>query len=240
MSTKEKISDGAPVLRSSPATEGGSVPASRLVSSLAPPIDRSCQVPLLALFGGAALWLVVGSVLAMIASIKFHAPDFLADSAWLTYGRVQPAADNALLYGFCIPAALGVMLWLFARLSQAPLCLPFVTVAAASLWHLGVLVGDEVLRAESQNRAGGVFGVHRVDDDQLASPGQLVGQVHSAGPAVHQFHVVGQGQAGHRLDGPHTDSLVAKQDVADAQDQHAPGRRHAPRRGGMLRRFGLG
>jgi len=141
MSTKEKISDGAPVLRSSPATEGGSVPASRLVSSLAPPIDRSCQVPLLALFGGAALWLVVGSVLAMIASIKFHAPDFLADSAWLTYGRVQPAADNALLYGFCIPAALGVMLWLFARLSQAPLYLPFVTVAAASLWHLGVLVG---------------------------------------------------------------------------------------------------
>jgi len=33
---------------------------------------------LLALFGGAAFWLVAGSVLAMIASIKFHAPDFLA------------------------------------------------------------------------------------------------------------------------------------------------------------------
>ena len=106
-----------------------------------PKIDASCRVPLLALFGGAALWLVIGSVLAMIASIKFHAPDFLADCPWLTYGRVQPAADNALLYGFCIPAALGVMLWLFARLSQAPLCLPFVTVVAANLWHLGVLVG---------------------------------------------------------------------------------------------------
>ena len=67
-------------------------------------IDASCRVPLLALFGGAALWLVIGSVLAMIASIKFHAPDFLADCPWLTYGRVQPAADDALLYGFCIPA----------------------------------------------------------------------------------------------------------------------------------------
>src|SRR5208282_3954649 len=104
-------------------------------------IDASCRVPLLALFGGAALWLVIGSVLAMIASIKFHAPDFLADCPWLTYGRVQPAADNALLYGFCIPAALGVMLWIFARLSRAPLCLPFVPVVAANLWHLGVLVG---------------------------------------------------------------------------------------------------
>ena len=106
-----------------------------------PKLDASCRVPLLALFGGAALWLVVGSVLAMIASIKFHAPDFLADCPWLTYGRVQPAADNALLYGFCIPAALGVMLWIFARLSRTPLCLPFVPVVAANLWHLGVLVG---------------------------------------------------------------------------------------------------
>ncbi|MGD0744609.1 MAG: cbb3-type cytochrome c oxidase subunit I [Verrucomicrobiota bacterium] len=106
-----------------------------------PAIDASCRVPLLTLFGGAALWLVIGSVLAMIASIKFHAPDFLADSPWLTYGRVQPAADNAVLYGFCIPAALGVMLWIFARLSRTPLCLPFVAVVAAKFWHLGVLVG---------------------------------------------------------------------------------------------------
>jgi cytochrome c oxidase cbb3-type subunit 1 len=53
-------------------------------------IDRSCCVPLLALFGGAALWLVVGSVFGLIASIKFHAPDFLANCAWLTYGRLQP------------------------------------------------------------------------------------------------------------------------------------------------------
>jgi len=104
-------------------------------------INASCRVPLLALFGGAALWLVAGSVLAMIASIKFHAPDFLADCPFLTYGRVQPAADDALLYGFCIPAALGVMLWIFARLRRTPLCLPLVAVAAANLWHLGVLVG---------------------------------------------------------------------------------------------------
>ena len=37
-----------------------------------PKLDASLRVPLLALFGGAAFWLVAGSVLAMIASIKFH------------------------------------------------------------------------------------------------------------------------------------------------------------------------
>ncbi len=104
-------------------------------------VDASLRVPLLALFGGAAFWLVVSSVLAMIASIKFHAPDFLAACPVLTYGRVQPAADDALLYGFCIPAGLGVMLWLFAQLGQTPLRGAIVPVVAAKLWHLGVLVG---------------------------------------------------------------------------------------------------
>jgi cytochrome c oxidase cbb3-type subunit 1 len=104
-------------------------------------IDRSCCIPLLALFGGAALWLVAGSVLGLLASIKFHAPDFLADCDWLTYGHLQPMADDALLYGFCLPAGLGVVLWLLARLSQIPLRGTIVPIIAANLWHLGVLVG---------------------------------------------------------------------------------------------------
>jgi len=104
-------------------------------------IDASCRVPLLVLFGGAALWLVVGSLLALVASLTFHMPAQFGDCAWVTYGRVQPAADDALLYGFCIPAGLGVALWIFARLGQVPLRGAMVPVVAAHLWHLGVLVG---------------------------------------------------------------------------------------------------
>jgi cytochrome c oxidase cbb3-type subunit I len=106
-----------------------------------PKLDASLRLPLLALLGGAAVWLVLGSVLAMIGSIKFHAPDFLANVAWLTYGRVQPAADDALLYGFCIPAGLATMLWLFAHLGQTPLRGVIVPLVAANLWHLGVFIG---------------------------------------------------------------------------------------------------
>ena len=113
-------------------------------------IDASCRVPLLALFGGAAVWLVVGLVLGLIAGIKFHAPEFLSACPLLTYGRVAPAANDAVLYGFCIPAALGVMLWIFARLSRMPLALPLVSVAAANLWHLGVFIGTAgILLGES-------------------------------------------------------------------------------------------
>src|ERR1700691_54281 len=104
-------------------------------------IDASCRVPLLALFGGAALWLVVGLALSIIASLIFHMREKFGNCAWLTYGRVQPAANDAILYGFAIPAALGVMLWIFARLSEAELALPLVPIVAANIWHLGVFIG---------------------------------------------------------------------------------------------------
>jgi cytochrome c oxidase cbb3-type subunit I len=104
-------------------------------------IDASCRVPLLVLFGGAAAWLVVGSLLALAASLTFHMPDKFGDCPWGTYGHLQPAADDALLYGFCIPAGLGVALWIFARLGRTPLRGAIVPVIAAHLWHLGVLVG---------------------------------------------------------------------------------------------------
>src|SRR5690242_2951033 len=87
-------------------------------------VDASCRVPLLALFGGATLWLVAGLALGLVAVLTFHKPDMFADCAFLTYGRVQAAANDLLLYGFVIPTALGVMLWIFSRLSQAPLALP--------------------------------------------------------------------------------------------------------------------
>ena len=117
-------------------------------------IDASCRVPLLALFGGAALWLVLGLALGLAAVMTFHKPDIFANCPFLTFGRAQAAANDLLLYGFAIPAALGVMLWIFARLSQAPLALPIVPVVAANLWHLGVLVGTaSILLGESTGHA---------------------------------------------------------------------------------------
>jgi cytochrome c oxidase cbb3-type subunit 1 len=93
------------------------------------------------LFLSAAVWLVIGSAFALIASIKFHAPGFLADSAWLTYGRVRPVGFNCMLYGFCMPAGLGVALWLLARLGRTRLALPGLVTVGALCWNLGVAVG---------------------------------------------------------------------------------------------------
>ncbi len=53
---------------------------------------------------------------------------------------------------FAIPAALGVMLWIFARLSQAELVLPLVPVVAANFWHLGVFIGLVAILMRRQHR----------------------------------------------------------------------------------------
>lgn len=104
-------------------------------------IDSSCRLPLFTLFGGAAVWLALSSVFGVIASLTFHKPALFADCAMFSYGRAYPAWSNLLVYGFCIPAGLGVGLWLLARLGRVELAKPWLIVVGAKLWHIGVLAG---------------------------------------------------------------------------------------------------
>src|SRR6266571_2200063 len=104
-------------------------------------IDASCRVPVLFLFACAAFWVVTASVFALIASLKLHVPDLLADCPWFTYDRVQAAQMNALIYGFAGQAALGVALWMIARLGRTLLVQPGYVVVGAILWNAGVKLG---------------------------------------------------------------------------------------------------
>ncbi len=104
-------------------------------------IDASCRWPLLLLFSSGVCWLLLGTVLALISSIKLHAPGFLADCSWLTLGRVRPAALNAFLYGFASQVGLGVLLWLMCRLGRVKLVFLWPVVVAWKFWNLGVTVG---------------------------------------------------------------------------------------------------
>ncbi len=103
-------------------------------------IDLSCRVPLLVLFLSAAVWFLIGSICTLLCSIKFHAPNFLADSGWLTYGRLLPAGRTALLYGGCLQAGLGVGLWLLARLGRIALPYSLPAIGGAVFWNVGVTI----------------------------------------------------------------------------------------------------
>src|SRR5438552_15143788 len=107
----------------------------------APEIDASCRGPLLFLFLSGMIWLVLGLLLALIASTELHAPGLFANVAWLTFGRLRPAAMNAILYGFASQTALGVLLWMICRLGGVRLVLQTMIVIAAAFWNLGVTLG---------------------------------------------------------------------------------------------------
>ena len=104
-------------------------------------IDASAKWPVLVLFGSAVVWLILGGALQLIAAIQLHTPSFLADCEWFTHGRVAPAAQNALVYGWGFNSALGFGLWLMARLSFASLRHGGWLIVAAKFWNLGVLLG---------------------------------------------------------------------------------------------------
>jgi cytochrome c oxidase cbb3-type subunit 1 len=104
-------------------------------------IDASAKWPVLIFFGSALLWLLLGGALQLIASIQLHTPAFISSCAWFTYGRVAPAAQNALVYGWGMNAAFAFGLWLMARLSATTLRHGGWLFIAAKFWNLGVTLG---------------------------------------------------------------------------------------------------
>lgn len=132
------IMASAPSPAAKPSPAASSAPADRAESAA---IDASVKAPVLLLLGAAILWLLAGSAFALIASIKLHTPGFLADCELLTYGRVQPAANNALAYGWGLNAGLAVGLWLLARLARATLRHGGLILVAVVFLNLGVTLG---------------------------------------------------------------------------------------------------
>jgi cytochrome c oxidase cbb3-type subunit I len=104
-------------------------------------IDRSCRLPVMFMYGSAVFWLVLGSVFALVASLKMHIPGFLADAAWLTFGRVRPAHLNTMIYGWASLAGIGTLLWLQARLSRVRLPWSRILVGVGILWNVIVAIG---------------------------------------------------------------------------------------------------
>jgi len=103
-------------------------------------IDKSTRLPVLFFFTSAAAWLLLATVLGLLASFKLVVPEFL-ESEYLSYGRLQPAFLNALVYGWAFQAGIGVMIWIMARLCRTELRNPITLVVAGHFWNLGVTLG---------------------------------------------------------------------------------------------------
>lgn len=104
-------------------------------------VDRSARLPVFAFVVSAVAWLLLGSLFALLASLKLDFPDWLTGQRYLTFGVVRPAHLNAMIYGWISMASIAVMLWLWGRLLKTPLRGQGLLLTAAGLWNLGLTIG---------------------------------------------------------------------------------------------------
>lgn len=109
--------------------------------------DTSSREPVLAFLRWAIVWLVVGSLFGLTASLKLTFPDWLSSSAPLTFGRIRPLHLNLVIYGWGSMAAIAVALWMIPRLAKRPLVYPRVAVWGFRIWNVGLILGVLALAA---------------------------------------------------------------------------------------------
>ena len=83
-------------------------------------LDQSARGPILFFLISSVIWLVIGSVLGLLVSIKFNAPTFLGSTDFLTFGKLRPLHLNLVIYGWLSFAGLGLCLWLVPRMTKVP------------------------------------------------------------------------------------------------------------------------
>ncbi|MEX2381372.1 MAG: cbb3-type cytochrome c oxidase subunit I [Opitutales bacterium] len=104
-------------------------------------IDLSVRLPVIIFITAGIFWLLLGPAFGIVAALKMHAPGFLGQWEWLTFGRVRSAHLNMAIYGWASCAAIAVGLWIMARLSATKLRHGGILTTAAVFWNLGVAIG---------------------------------------------------------------------------------------------------
>jgi cytochrome c oxidase cbb3-type subunit 1 len=104
-------------------------------------IDRSMKWPALFFLVSAVMWLLAGTVFALLTAIKMTNPSFFGDIEWLTFGRVRSAHLNAMIYGWAFNAGFAVALWIMARLCRSEVRHSGLLLVAGAFWNLSVTAG---------------------------------------------------------------------------------------------------
>jgi cytochrome c oxidase cbb3-type subunit 1 len=113
-------------------------------------IDRSCRQTVVGYYASAVAWLLLGSIAALISSVKLHHPEFLSGWEWITFGRIRPVHLNMVVYGWSSMVGIGTTLWLEARLCKVRLPYRTLLPATVLIWNAGMIWGVyEVLAGHS-------------------------------------------------------------------------------------------
>lgn len=92
-------------------------------------------------------WLLLGSAVGLIEAYRHVDPEFLGNSALITYGRLRPFHTMGMLFGWCSMALLALALYVVPKCSRITMDETELRASNAALWlwNAGVLGGSVAL-----------------------------------------------------------------------------------------------
>ncbi len=118
-----------------------------------PPINPQLSKMILWYLGTAAFWLLFGTTIGEYLGIKFVSPD-VDEVSWLSFGRLRPVHTNAVFWGWCSLAMLGLGNYVVPTVSNTKLSSYKKGWYAFILINAAVILGTICLMAGINNGGG--------------------------------------------------------------------------------------
>ncbi|PYM19499.1 MAG: cytochrome oxidase [Candidatus Rokuibacteriota bacterium] len=110
--------------------------------------DAFVNAPLIrAWLGWGLAWLLIFPTIGALVSLKFTDPDFLGDTAWLTFGRLRPVHVNGVVWGAFSTLFIGLCHWVVPRLTATRLWRETWSWPLLVLWNANLIVAMALLMA---------------------------------------------------------------------------------------------
>ena len=92
--------------------------------------------------GWSLVWMTVFPLVGVIVSTKFHNPEFLGDTSWLTFGRLRPVHVNGVIFGAFSTPLLGMLYYFVPRLCGRPMAAERLGWWQLWGWNLFLVIGS--------------------------------------------------------------------------------------------------
>src|SRR5256712_13961677 len=90
-------------------------------------------------------WLLFFPTIGVFVSTKFTYPEFLGDTAWLTFGRLRPIHVNGVIWGAFSTLFIGLCHYIVPRLTGVRLWRERWSHPVLWVWHLHLAVAGVLL-----------------------------------------------------------------------------------------------
>lgn len=86
-----------------------------------------------------AVWMMVATLIGLVAAIELVAPDLTANIAWLLFSRLRPIHVNLVLFGFVTPGLLASAFYFVPRLLRTRLYSEKLGILTVVLWNIALV-----------------------------------------------------------------------------------------------------